>query len=380
MAKGKNGCGVAISGALADHGAAEAELERLGNPKRSKGRRAPLSESERAERRAEVNAQVEELDRYIQEAVDNPQVVEDWLQEIAKSDLWRYSYGNLCLARSQARARDLNLTRIAGFRRWEELGYKVRKGEKGLRIIAPKSYTRKDPQTGEPLLDKQGNPLKGRYFGTVSVFDISQTEPMLDEQGNPLNVDLLSTPDSDQALMELKGVAEGQGIEVLLGGAPESHPDADRLNRSLLSNPGMDGFFVKLSGRPVIVTRPGLGGADQARVLAHELAHALMHSDRAGYKDHDDRARKEAEAESAAYVIASHYGLADQAQALYVARWISSLDDSLSKQLADQGLSAGRLDREVAERKRWAVRDALANIQGAVRMVLDGAYDQRGDS
>lgn len=372
MAKGKNGCGVAISGALSDHQAAQAELERLGNPPRSDKRSARVPESEREKRRAQVNAQVEELDRYIQEAVDNPQVLEEWLRDIAKGDLWRYSYGNLCLARSQARARDMNLTRIAGFRRWEELGYRVRKGEKGLRIIAPKSYTRKDPNTGEPLLDKQGNPLKGRYFGTVSVFDISQTDPALDDQ-----VDLLAAPGAEQAIRELQGVAESQGVEVLLGGAPDSHPEVDRINRALLSDPNMDGFFVNLSGRRVIVTRPGLGDADQARVLAHELAHALMHSDRAGYKDHDDRVRREAEAESAAYVIASQYGLADKGQAFYVARWISSLDKSLSKELADQGLSAGRLDREIAERKRWAVRDALANIQGAVRLVMDNAYDQR---
>ena len=376
MGKGKNGCGVPIGEALATPGAAQAELEKQGNPARSPRRGKRLSKEERSKRREEINRQVEELDRHIQEAIDNPQQLEQWLKDMSKGDLWRYSYGNLCLARMQAKARGVELTRLAGFRRWEALGYKIRKGEKGFKIIAPKSYTRKDPKTGEPLTDKDGNPLRGHYFGTVSVFDISQADSALDQQGKPLGVDFETPGRPEQAVEELTEVARGQGIEVLVGGASSSHPDSDKINAALLANPQAEGFFMEIDGKPVIAVRAGLSADQEARVLAHELGHALMHSSRSGYKDHDDRIRKEVEAESAAYVIAGHYGLADQGQAFYVARWVSGLDDSLREQLSE--LSGTRLERELAERKRWAVRDALANIQGAVRLVLDRAYDLRG--
>ncbi|MBA3718567.1 MAG: hypothetical protein H0W87_10125, partial [Actinobacteria bacterium] len=37
-------------------------------------------------------------------------------------------------------------THIAGFRRWLELGRCVRKGEKGIRILAPVRYRTHDPE------------------------------------------------------------------------------------------------------------------------------------------------------------------------------------------------------------------------------------------
>lgn len=356
-------------------------MKRQGSPRRSKGRGKKLSEAERKERRQQISDQVEELERYIQEAIEDPQKISDWLSDMRSGDLWRYSYGNLYLARLQAKARDMEITRLAGFKRWQQLGYKVKKGEKGLRVLAPKSYVRKDPQTGEALLDENGEKRRGMYFGTVSVFDISQCEPALDDEGNPLNTDLEATPEAEQALSELSEISAEQGISVYRGGISESdHPDAARINGALLADPSMGGFFTELEGRPVIVTRSGLSPEDEARVLAHELGHALMHSGRVGYKDHDDRVRKEAEAESAAYVIAGQYGLSSPGQANYVAHWISSLDKTLEEELQAEGLSGPRLKAEIKERKRWLVRDTLGNIQGAVRTVMERSQDLRSSS
>jgi antirestriction protein ArdC len=363
--------------------AAEAELKRLGSPKRSKARKKTLSEDERKEYRAKINAQVEELDRHILEAIDNPEIIDQWVAQMRSGDLWRYSYGNLCLARSQARARGIDLTRLAGFKRFEQLGYRVSKGQSGLKILAPKSYVRKDKKTGKPLLDDKGNKLRGTYFGTVSVFDISQCEPILDDDGKPTNVDLHSTPAAEQALLELSTVAREQGIELFLGGASaEESEHADSLNALLSSSPSTGGFYTELGDQktPTIVTRPGLGPAEEARVLAHELGHALMHSGRAGYKDHDDRVRKEAEAESAAYVLMGQYGLESEDQALYVSHWVRSLDSQLKTELEAEGLSGARLERELAERKKWLVRDTMGNIQSAVRTVMERAQEIRGQA
>lgn len=376
MGKGVNGC--ESPGYLLSEAGAEEELARQGSVKRSPKRKKRLSKEQRAERREAVNAQVQELESHIQAAIDDPGRISAWVQDMRKGELWRYSYGNLCLARSQARARGMEITRLAGFRRFEELGYQVNKGEKGFRVLAPKSYVLKDPQTGEPLLDKDGEKRRGFYFGTVSVFDISQCSPRLDEDGNPLNSELDKKPSAQQAISELEEIAAEQGVLVWRGGvADPEHADASRINGALLSNPDMGGFFTEIDSRPVIVTRAGLSQEEEARVLAHELGHALMHSGRVGYKDHDDKVRKEAEAESAAYIIAGQYGLSDPGQANYVAHWISSLDKSLSDELQKEGLSGSRLQAEIKERKRWMLRDALGNIQGAVRTVMERAEELR---
>ena len=80
-------------------------------------------------------------------------------------------------------------TLVAGFKAWQKnFDRHVKKGEKGIRILAPAPYKIKeeqeklDPVTGEIMLDKNGMPIteeveiKIPAFRVVSVFDISQTE------------------------------------------------------------------------------------------------------------------------------------------------------------------------------------------------------------
>ncbi|OKZ97804.1 MAG: hypothetical protein BHV95_07595 [Clostridiales bacterium Nov_37_41] len=80
-------------------------------------------------------------------------------------------------------------TLVAGFKAWQKNFDKhVKKGEKGIRILAPAPYKLKeeqeklDPVTGEIMLDKNGMPIteeveiKIPAFRVVPVFDVSQTD------------------------------------------------------------------------------------------------------------------------------------------------------------------------------------------------------------
>jgi hypothetical protein len=49
----------------------------------------------------------------------------------------RYSLNNQLLLWAQATQRGMTLTRVAAFGTWRKLGYRVRAGEKGLRIFGP---------------------------------------------------------------------------------------------------------------------------------------------------------------------------------------------------------------------------------------------------
>ena len=80
----------------------------------------------------------------------------------------RYSWLNCLLIATQNPA----ATRVAGFRKWQELKRSVRKGEKGIAILAPMRFRKK-------VEDDEGRAAVAvglRGFKVVHVFDVSQTE------------------------------------------------------------------------------------------------------------------------------------------------------------------------------------------------------------
>lgn len=64
-------------------------------------------------------------------------------------------------------------TAIASYRQWLDLGRQVRKGERGIRILAPVLTSDTPSDNGA---------VKPRRYREVSVFDISQTDPISDAQ------------------------------------------------------------------------------------------------------------------------------------------------------------------------------------------------------
>lgn len=81
-----------------------------------------------------------------------------------------------------------NATVVTGFNKWrDQFERHVKKGEKGIKILAPSPYKKKisepklDPVTDLPLRDKDGNiiyeekTIKVPAYKPVSVFDVSQT-------------------------------------------------------------------------------------------------------------------------------------------------------------------------------------------------------------
>jgi N-terminal domain of anti-restriction factor ArdC len=88
-----------------------------------------------------------------------------------------YSFGNCILIAIQKP----DATHVAGFGRWKDLGRFVRKGEKGISILAPLVGKRKEDEVGESSQAEQSTdkPQAGKVvfgFRVVHVFDVSQTE------------------------------------------------------------------------------------------------------------------------------------------------------------------------------------------------------------
>src|SRR5438876_3278169 len=84
-----------------------------------------------------------------------------WLR--ARAAFHDYSFANVCLIISQRP----DASRVAGYKTWQRLGRQVRKGEHGIRILAPCVVKRQTDQREEE---------PARFFRAVSVFDVAQTD------------------------------------------------------------------------------------------------------------------------------------------------------------------------------------------------------------
>ena len=89
----------------------------------------------------------------------------------------RYSWGNVMLIASQKP----NATHVAGFHAWHKLGRFVKKGEKGILILAP-IIRKRTENNGETEPDESSTAVG---FRAAYVFDVSQTDGQpLPEIGN----------------------------------------------------------------------------------------------------------------------------------------------------------------------------------------------------
>jgi hypothetical protein len=214
-------------------------------------------------------------------------------------------------------------TRVCGYRAWQRLGRYVRKGERGIQILAP-CRKRVNPVEGE---GEQGEVERIEIltgFRVVHVFDVSQTE------GDEL---------AEVAPRRLTGEVPKRLIEALEQRVAD---EGFRLQRETIARSSRNGYAD--FERRLVVVRGDLSGVQTAKTLIHELAHLLLHRD----TDLSERAVAEVEAESVAFVVASALGLDTSDYSFpYVARWGGG----------DAELVAGTAERVIA-----AAGDLLAAV------------------
>ena len=197
---------------------------------------------------------------------------------------------------------------------WKQMGRFVKKGEKGIRILAPAPYKmerEKDKldEKGKTVLDKDGEPVKEtvqiniKAFKPVSTFDLSQTD------GEPLPT--IGTS-------ELTGSVEGYAtlFEAIKEASPVPIGFEDIKG-------GAKGYFHTEENR--IAIQEGMSEVQNVKTVIHEMAHAKLHNMEAQKAREDGgqtRSSKEVEAESVAYTVCQHFGIdtSDYSFA-YVAGW-----------------------------------------------------------
>ena len=185
----------------------------------------------------------------------------------------RYSWNNALLIYMQRP----NATHVAGFHGWLRMRRYVRKGEKGIVILAP-IVGRKKSIDGELLEDEQ---TKVYGFRAAHVFDISQTE------GESLPEFAKISGDPQDATERLKAFVATKSIAL----------EYDERIRPANG----------LSSGGKITLLPGLSSTEEFSVLVHETAHELLH--RGERRSQTNHVIRETEAEAVAFVVSTAIGL-----------------------------------------------------------------------
>jgi hypothetical protein len=249
----------------------------------------------------ERRAQAEALHASIADQVEALKDTVQWARFLAFAGAFHaYSPNNVLLILAQ----QPTATRVAGFRKWQELGRQVRRGEKAIRIFGFRTKKIED----EPA-DGTGEAGEGRtltYYPMLSVFDIGQTDPI-----DPEAADL------EPLARHLAGTDEAGILDAVADYLTGAGWSVERIPLPRAAN----GYTTTDGSRRVVIDAD-LPPAQAAKTALHEAAHVLLHADDEPGEYAAHRGIKETEAESVAYVTAGLLGLDTAAYSIgYVAGW-----------------------------------------------------------
>ncbi len=207
-------------------------------------------------------------------------------------NFWQYSFCNRLLIYSQCDTAQY----VTGIRTWNKLGRHVNKGEKAIKILAPRTFKTTDTDD-----DGQQLPRAVLYFVAVPVFDVGQTSGAAFDP-SVHTVDSTGQVDAAMAIDRLQTFAADQGIK----------------NVDLDAAAGINSFIAGWANKDGISIADN-GQDDYCRLatLVHELAHKLLEHKSS---DKDLRAAHERQAEFVAFNVCAFLGL-DIHSEIYLASW-----------------------------------------------------------
>lgn len=237
---------------------------------------------EKQNRAAELNAGIRSTLEQLANETDKARQSELFRNYLKTSAaFWDYSWHNQMLIWRQRP----DASYVGGFNTWLKCGRYVRRGEKGIAILAPMFLKDKNAAREE---------TKRIWFKVVYVFDLTQTD------GTPLPE--LPTKSTGQRgtdmLKRLLAFAESRGIAV-----------------RFVEKCCLNGAAGTSRGKEIEIRTSETDVTTQAATLAHEIAHSLLHWDADGHKittrdgKEIGKQQRELEAEATAYVVCSYFGI-----------------------------------------------------------------------
>ena len=313
-----------------------------------------------------------------------------YLQTMSK--FHRYSFNNTLLIAMQRP----DATLVTGYRNWQSMGRQVKKGEKGITILAPAPIKRKREQeildqNNKPLLDGNGKPKTEEVeviiprFKPTTVFDISQTD------GEP--IETLAPEELTEAVAD---------YELFMKAITEVSPVPIRFDEI---EGEAKGYYHSVDKE--IVIQKGMSDSQTIKTAIHETGHARIHDKdlMAEQGIEKDWLTKEVEAESVAYCVCSAFGVDTSEYSFpYIAGWSSGRDmkelktsmdtirktagemiDELSDNLQELFAEKKQLLESVQKQKLIPAMEAagyhfddLESTDGNLRFLPDGTHEIGG--
>lgn len=309
-------------------------------------------------------------------------------------NFYQYSLRNQLLIQSQFPG----ASGVGSFGFFKKMGFSVKKGEKGIRILQPNPQTYFKTKAGETKRLTDATPEEKKaldrkelkqhtvtYYKLTSVFDISQTTAGPEDYpklfpNRPFSFEIKDPQLLKELDLGLKQVADKLNV-----------PINDRENslfhiQELGSAKGA--FITNNHGQKEIFLSHRLSEEERIPTLIHELAHAALHDPKnlpdQGYwttenVKSDGASIKELQAEMVSYVVTKHYGIDTSEEAIhYMASWtkhlstleekeepaqllilediqrtakqfVETIEASLSQNLSRENLVTNELEREPSE-------------------------------
>lgn len=250
-----------------------------------------------AEKRKEALRQ--QVERIINNFENSPENIVEYLK--FNSKFHQYSAKNTMLIYEQNEFAQF----CASYKSFQDMGYQVQKGQAGMKIFVPRITTVfRDPTTDQWIKLSEGTKeqkaqvksgqLESKQytsFGIGTVFDIGQTN--CPPEDYPKLLDMGYASESHNRLYQaLVNYAESQNISV---------------SEKFLPTITARGYYLRSDHS--ITLSDKLNDSMKLSVMAHELSHAIMHSDNAAADL--PQMQKEIEADSLSLMIRQHLGITD---------------------------------------------------------------------
>lgn len=271
-------------------------------------------EKENIKKNAEnlVDKANESIKNYFRE----PKLMKEYLDYMAK--FYNYSPRNLALIKDQFKGAEA----VGSFKFWSDNGFKINKGEKGIKILAPTKITYlllndKVKQLKYATKEEKEKVKKGEiettekiFYKNVYVFDVSQTNAKSSDLPKLFPNKWLDgeVKDYDKFYKAMEKIAENIGVKII------------EPKKELGMSKGISYTMTK-----EVALNPRNSQLQNTKTLLHELAHAKLHTIET--TNNYSKEEREYQAEMVAYTTCSYFGLDTSEYSLnYLYNWSKDMD------------------------------------------------------
>ena len=287
------------------------------------------------EKQKQISQMSQEAVQHIRNSFNRPEDIKELTEFMSHFN--HYSLRNQALIQKQFRG----ARAVESFKFFNDHGFRIRKGEKAIRILAPSEYKTVCLENGKNVTQKYWTKeikegiKEGKYnvqthltYVSVPVYDILQTTAKPEDlpklfPNRPFNFDFSNVKNRDQLFESLVQLANQHHIPVRY--ASSQYMGASK---------GQSVTSVETQEQVILLSNR-LSKEEQIPTLIHEITHAFLHQqeNRTDYS----RAEKEFQAEFCSYLTCHQFGIDTSEKAFpYIAQWTKNLSELSDEDLLEQ--------------------------------------------